>query len=97
MLWAFTLFGFFLRVKLWVTSYAILEHGTIGEIAAFLTRLSKLDRPTSALWMLEVLGIAHWEVKLRRLVCEEREAALECTCRESSDGIVETVWRKIAS
>ena len=47
--------------------------------------------------MLEVLGIAHWGDKLRCLVCEERGAALERTCCESSDDIAESVWQKVAS
>lgn len=57
--WTCTLVGFFLRVILWITNYAILEGGTIVEIAAFLAWFRNLDGPTSALWMLEILGIAH--------------------------------------
>ena len=95
MLWTFALVGFFLGMILWITSYAILESGTIAEIEAFLAWFSKLDGPTSALRMLEILGIAHWGNKSRRSMCEKWGAALERTCRDLSDDVAETVWQKI--
>ena len=95
MLWTFALVGFFLRVIFWITSYAILESGTIAEIEAFLAWFSKLDGPTSARRMLEILGIAHWGNKSKRSMCEKWGAALERTWRELSDVVAETLWHKV--